>query len=219
MGSKTQGKKSSCDYYKTPIPLVKLGIDLALKRYARINNIGSSNDVEIRTLSFLDPGCGPDARFARKAYEIGFCNVVGIDTQYRELDEKLFNFSYFQQNYLTEELQDFKSFDVICGNPPFSNAEQFIRRSFHLLRGNGVLCFLLRVGFWESSTRIKFYKDPRNKPAETMILQQRPSFFTENGIGPTDGTAYAFFIWDGEIVNRVLRGEGVRPVIDCISWR
>jgi SAM-dependent methyltransferase len=170
-------------------------------------------------LRFLDPGCGPDARFAEEAYKRGFSEVVAVDTQPLKENSAISIFiDYQNKNYLSEFATE-KNFDVICGNPPFSQAEKFVRRSLHILKPDGVLCFILRVGFLESKDRIQFYNDRRNMPGEVLVMQQRPSFYKESGIGPTDGTAYAYFLWDGEMINRALRGVGVRSVIDVISWR
>ena len=229
MGSKAGSKKkrSESDFYPTPQVLVRLGIKLAIKRYDLTHGLKDPNLCPLRNMKFLDPGCGPDGRFARTASVMMFGESVGVDILQRshELHEAKLKMNNVSLHHETDFIDDggiwatLNGYDVVCGTPPFSLAEKFVRRSLDMVSPDGVVGFILRVGFWESKHRVEFFNDPRNKPAETLIMQQRPSFYKDTGIGPTDGTAYAFFLWDGEMVNRVLRGAGVRPVIDCISWR
>ena len=81
-------------------------------------------------------------------------------------------------------------FDIIIGNPPYSEAQEFIEHSFELLKENGILIFLLRTNFLESKKRFEFWKMyPLSK---LYVLSKRPSF---TGKG-TDATSYSWFIWD-----------------------
>ena len=47
-------------------------------------------------------------------------------------------------------------FDIIIGNPPYSEAQEFIEHSFELLKENGILIFLLRTNFLESKKDLNF---------------------------------------------------------------
>ena len=49
-------------------------------------------------------------------------------------------------------------FDIIIGNPPYSEAQEFIEHSFELLNDNGILLFLLRTNFLESKKGMNFGK-------------------------------------------------------------
>ena len=81
-------------------------------------------------------------------------------------------------------------FDIIIGNPPYSEAQEFIEHSFELLKENGILIFLLRTNFLASKKRFEFWKMyPLSK---LYVLSKRPSF---TGKG-TDATSYSWFIWD-----------------------
>lgn len=78
--------------------------------------------------------------------------------------------------------------DCIITNPPYSLAQEFVTKG---LGEADVVIMLLRLGFLESQVRNKWWQE--NKPSSLMVLSQRPSF-TENG--KTDGSGYAYFIWD-----------------------
>lgn len=210
--------RKECDYYATPSPLVSCGVNLAAQRFAR----GTKEILlHLEDLTFLDPGCGPDARFAAYAHELGFGEVLGVDIHPTDI-EPSHTFETYRDDFLGQgdDLGAWFNpgqYDIVCGNPPFSLAEKFIRRSLELVSPMGVVCFLLRLGFWESKDRIPFLKE--FKPAETHVLSQRPSFYTDSGIGKTDGTAYAFFLWDGAEIRRILKGMGVQSTIHNLIWR
>jgi len=89
-------------------------------------------------------------------------------------------------DYLTTEYPN--HVDCIISNPPYSLAQQFVTKS---LEDADVVIMLLRLGFLESQTRNEWWQD--NKPSSLMVLSQRPSFTDD---GKTDGSGYAYFIWD-----------------------
>jgi hypothetical protein len=81
--------------------------------------------------------------------------------------------------------------DFIITNPPFSRAEQFIRRSMEFLEFGGVLALLLRLGFLSSSGRANgLWKD--HPLAHLHILPHRPCFTHGNS---SDKSDYAWYIW------------------------
>lgn len=88
-------------------------------------------------------------------------------------------------DYLNTE---YNHVDCIITNPPYSLAQEFVTKA---LEDADVVIMLLRLGFLESQTRNKWWQD--NKPSSLMVLSQRPSF-TEDG--KTDGSGYAYFVWD-----------------------
>ena len=81
-------------------------------------------------------------------------------------------------------------YDAIIGNPPFSNAMDFVTKSYQHLNPGGVIIFLLRTAFLESKERFPFWKEHAGELAGLYTLQ-RPSF---TGKG-TDATSYSWFIW------------------------
>lgn len=88
-------------------------------------------------------------------------------------------------------------YDLIVGNPPYSDAEAFVRRSLDLLKPpdmykpGGFLVFLLRLTFLESQRRGNglFKEYP---PVQVAVCKKRPSF-SKNG--KTSPDAYCFCVW------------------------
>jgi hypothetical protein len=81
--------------------------------------------------------------------------------------------------------------DIIIGNPPFSQAEPFIRHALQWLPTDGILVFLLRLSFLEGQKRRDglFSEHP---PRAVAVCSKRPSF---TGDGKTNATAFAAFLW------------------------
>jgi len=78
--------------------------------------------------------------------------------------------------------------DCIITNPPFSLAVEFLEKS---LGEADVSIYLLRLGFLESKVRLGFHQ--KNPVNHLIVLSKRPSF---TGNGRTDGTGYAWFVYD-----------------------
>lgn len=78
--------------------------------------------------------------------------------------------------------------DCIITNPPFSLAKEFLEKS---LKEADVCIYLLRLGFLESVKRKEFHQ--ANPVDHLVVLSKRPSF---TGDGKTDGTGYAWYIYD-----------------------
>ena len=77
----------------------------------------------------------------------------------------------------------------IIGNPPYTHAVEHADRC--LRSGAPYVALLLRLGFLESETRAAW--NNAHPPTQLLVLGKRPSFTNE---GKTDGTAYAWFIWE-----------------------
>lgn len=73
-------------------------------------------------------------------------------------------------------------------NPPYSQAESFVRRALEEVGAGGCVAALLRLAWLEGLKRVAFH---REHPANVYVLPRRPSF-TPPG---TDATAYAWFVW------------------------
>ena len=74
-------------------------------------------------------------------------------------------------------------------NPPFNQAEAFIRRAIFEVDGHGGTVYaLLRLGFLEGQVRQAFHLE---HPSNVYVLPRRPSFTG----GGTDASAYAWFEW------------------------
>ncbi len=76
-------------------------------------------------------------------------------------------------------------------NPPFSLAEEFVRRAIAFALDNGsTVAMLLRLAFVESKKRKALHTE---FPSDLFPLSERPSFTEDGG---TDSCAYGWFVWD-----------------------
>ena len=81
-------------------------------------------------------------------------------------------------------------YDLIIGNPPFSLAEEFVRKSLSLLTPFGEIVFLLRMSFMEGHDRAgRLFKE--FPPYMVHVAGRVP--YTH--VNRTDDTAYAVFHW------------------------
>lgn len=81
--------------------------------------------------------------------------------------------------------------DLVIGNPPYSMAEAFIRRSLGQVMEGGYVLLLLRLGFLEGQKRHRGLWQTY-PPLVVGVFGDRPSF---TGNGKSDNTAYAVFLW------------------------
>ena len=132
--------RKSYDFYSTPIECIK----------TLLNNIdlsGYGNDV-------LEPsaGNGNICKVFKEYYPNKDLTAV-------ELREEEFN-NLCQLNIDDVIINSYynirEKFDIIIGNPPYSEAQEFIEHSFELLKENGILIFLLRTNFLESKKDMNF---------------------------------------------------------------
>ena len=78
---------------------------------------------------------------------------------------------------------------LVVMNPPFSRAEEFVRKSLAETEPvRGTVAALLRLAFLEGKARAEFH---REHPSDVFVLSKRPSFTG----GKTDSCAYAWLIW------------------------
>lgn len=79
-------------------------------------------------------------------------------------------------------------FDAVVTNPPYSLAEEFIKRCWNI----PYICMLLRLNFMGSQKRKRWLQQ---SPPDIYVLPKRPSFTDD---GRTDGTEYGWFVWPPE---------------------
>jgi len=173
-------KRRDNDYYPTPYPLVELGVKILMEEagYIYMDHV-------------LDPGCGPDARFAKEL--TGFAgNITACDINPVEPVAGVHVCS--ESDFLDWDL--YGCFDLVVGNPPFSLATDFVERSHEVTTDEGVIVFLLPSAFTETVKRKPFWEKFKPTLKKKIELVERPSFYTDNGVGPTDGKAMAFYVWD-----------------------
>jgi len=165
------------DFYPTPYALARLIV---------------GRFVTERPAFALDPGCGNGVFGYALQLASRTSTVCGIDIVKREWMIKN-NCPYDRwwiDDYLSVDLG--RKFDLIIGNPPYNDAEAFIRKSIALSTDKGKIIFLLKLAFLESKKRARglFREFP---PTEVSVLAGRPSF---DGTGKTNDYAFAVFVWD-----------------------
>jgi len=131
-----------------------------------------------RVRSFLEPCCG-DGRIVRWVNKQEHVRIF----QYGDIPQ----YDYFTHMY--------DSAHLCLTNPPYSLAEQFVRKS---ITDNQCTIMLLRLGFLASQGRYQLFK---TYPITGLyVLSRRPSFIN----GRTDNSEYAWFAWDktGEIAKK-----------------
>jgi hypothetical protein len=93
--------------------------------------------------------------------------------------------------------------DWIVGNPPYSNAEEHVRKA--LETSTVGVAFLLRQGFLSSQKRRALWEEW--PPRSVHVLSERPSFTG----GGTDSSDYAWIVWDRRVFGP--------PSLHWVSWR
>lgn len=136
----------------------------------------------------LEPGCG-DGAILEAMIGRGAFHFIGVELDpARAAKARCFVPAIWEGDYL--KLGDEPMADLVIGNPPFSLAEEFVRKSFRMVKPGGVVAMLLRLNWLEGQCRANFH---REYPSSVFVLPRRPSF---TGKG-TDATGYAWFVWGG----------------------
>jgi predicted RNA methylase len=167
-------KRKESDFYPTPVSVVQTFL----------------SNYKIKDGTILEP-CAGNGNFIKAIREFGYNNNI-IANELREIEvnnliEAGAN-EVYTYNFLENKISEYPT--TIITNPPFSIAEEFIRKCKTQFP-NSEIIMLLRVAFLESQKRYDFWQQyPVNK---LYVLKDRPSF---TGKG-TDASAYGFFVWDG----------------------
>lgn len=144
--------------------------------------------------TILEPSVGRGAfvravRATRGVQRMDLIFGVDIDAEVSGLSEAdLGKVGDFLDPHLFDEWMETPP-SLIIGNPPFSQAEDHIRRAMEVVRQFGTVAFILRLDFLGSKCRREFWKE---YPAVRYdVIRPRPSFTG----GRTDSCQYAFFQW------------------------
>lgn len=93
-----------------------------------------------------------------------------------------------------------KKFDNIVTNPPYNAAEGFVHQGLQL--ANKKFALLLRLAFLEGGNRQRTIFD-ENPPTRVWVFSERITFYPAGAEVKGSGTtAYAWFVWDKEALNR-----------------
>lgn len=182
--TKSERGRSPRDFYITPQGLA----DRAIKRLLFDEEIFPFDKIKI-----VDAGCGTGV-WGRACRIFFDSQIIGIDLE-PQLTEK--NKEYYAQCYTGDFLNfSFPDVSLFCGNPPFSQAESFVKNSLISLdqKGDGYILFLLQLSFLAGiKRRDGLFLD---YPIKTVyVCSKRPSFFDTNGRHTTDTLSYAVFLW------------------------
>lgn len=99
------------------------------------------------------------------------------------LDPLVFNHGSVNMDFLKTNWLDTPA--VVIGNPPYSQAMEFVT---HALYSGAYVAFLLRLNFLGSDKRSAFM---RGHMPDVYVLPNRPSFTG----GGTDAIEYAWMVW------------------------
>lgn len=169
---------------------------LAVCRY--IANLGLRLPVAPRV---LEPSAGEGAFVAAVRAVWSHSPVVAVEcrpeceTTLRTVGADMVAIARFEEWAETAQgAATIHSADLVIGNPPFSHAEDHVRRLLSLMKPGAYLVFLLKMSFYESFERLDFWsKHPEDGVAPIV---PRPGFKL-NGKGKkgTDSQAYCIFLW------------------------
>lgn len=164
------------DYYVTPIPVIVQ----FLNEFKKYENIFENKNIKI-----LDPTAGGDANhpmsYPEALKQIGINNVDTIDIRQDSLAQ-------IKADYLTYDCKN--KYDVIISNPPFNIALDIIKKALNDVKENGFVIFLLRLNYFESVARKKFWE---NNMAKYAFVHSKRIAFTDKG--GTDSIAYMHCVW------------------------
>ncbi len=170
------------DVYLTPQPLADASVAYLVDHWLPDSTYRDPGDV-------LDTGAGSGVwgRAWRNYTNAGY--LTGVEV--RNLAQPDGYNAWVIVDYLDYLGDPSVRYDVILGNPPFNQAEFFIRRSLALLDPQGVLCYLLPSAFQHGQARGRglFTKHP---PADVVSLMQRPNF---DGMGNRQVNDFVLMIW------------------------
>lgn len=171
------GQRRPDDFYRTPRWAVE----------ALLNSMGALPPGVI-----LEPGCGDGAILKVLAdYDTRGANyLVGVEQNAERAHVALEHCDrLLVEDFLKADVSDVHAVAVI-GNPPYRDAEAFVRQSLKAVLHGGRVHLLLRLAFLAGQRRARSGLWENLK--EVRILSKRPSF-TATG---TDSADYAWVTWE-----------------------
>jgi hypothetical protein len=201
------GEREDLDGYYTPVRCAEAIVRMLL------------DDGWVRPgCSILEPSIGKGAFAATASVILDPSLLEGVDLVPRPEIADMLDMDVYVTDFVdfapAENDVPFK-YDLILGNPPYSEAEEHVRHALTLLAPGGTLALLLRINFCGGVERGKgLWTD--HPPAAIYVLDRRPSFtskkkhkrdtktgellYNKNGSPKmttvsNDSTEYAVFIW------------------------
>lgn len=161
------------DVYETPPEFAAAGVSLVTTTPEWILDVGA--------------GAGVWGRAARSRWRTA--ELIGVEL--RDVPPPDAYDEWITGDFLAAA-PELPPFDLVMGNPPYGQAEAFIRAGLSLLKPGGELLFFLRLSFREGQERCRgLFREHRL--AELAVCDRRPIFY---GDGKKNGmTAFAFYRW------------------------
>ncbi len=152
----------------------------------------------------LDPGAG-DGVWGRALLEHAKDNFIITGIEIRKKKSPVYYDDWHaRQNYLTWSPPAY-TYDLIIGNPPFLEAEAFVRKSFSIVSFSGVICFLLPTDFTHTKGRSNgLFKE--HPPRHIVALAERPQFTNAAGksLGKANTNNYVLGVWVNDSLNHTM---------------
>jgi hypothetical protein len=187
-------KQTDNELFPTPEPLAALLVERLMWVATHFN--GKEGE-----LCLLEPSAGGGAFLGPMSALGAVTAVEPFESEPESLPEGV-EWGAMTMEELHEALDGERPFDIICGNPPFSLAEDHLRLAFKMLRKNGAVGFLLRLGFLASKKRAKFFA--AWAPKHIFVLSSRPSFMWSYACKPKknghEGCGHKWFEKPGIVV-------------------
>lgn len=178
-------ERKPADLYPTPVDGTESIIPvLEVLR----EHMGLASNADCRV---WEPACG-DGRMARVMEWHGF-TVFGSD--FRDTPGYgVGGIDFLKDQPRTTGLLPHDSFDMIVTNPPFSLAEQFIRKALSITPN---VAMLLKATYWNAASRLPFFAEHR--PAFVLPLTWRLAFLeSERGKSPLMDCIWVVWSQHGE---------------------
>lgn len=187
-------ERAKNDFYRTERTLIQAVID------HHCDYLESANH---RTTSILDVGCG-DGRWGQMWGEaLGTYKNTFIDIDVSRFQRSQPWEYVIEDDFLLHDFEN-QTFDLIVSNPPYSIAEEIVRKSWELLMPGGAIIMLLPLNFMASIGRAEgLWKEIY--PLRVSVCARRPSFYN----GRTAGDEFAVYLWVKNIMGNPVGTKGV----------
>jgi 23S rRNA U2552 (ribose-2'-O)-methylase RlmE/FtsJ len=212
---KSDRGRSPRDFYQTPIELADAALEYLIEKEKFWRNFRMVFGNQ--QLRVMDPGCGTGT-WSQSASRRFMYTRLGLAQQHQyplvhsiDIEPQITSegpIQVIQKDYMDYEVAT--KYHLVVGNPPYSQAEDFIRKSMELIVERGYVYFLLQLNFLGSRRRqVGLFNEYR--PKEIVVLTRRPSFFSvDNKPNSTDTINYAMFLWQ--------KGHNLSTEINWLYW-
>jgi len=182
-----KGKRDTNDFYPTNQNFADAHVDYMIDACQNVNSyrrfvMGSGNLLPYQLKNVLDVGIGDGVYGASlfnkhnrdnlKKKGSSVYSIHGIEL--RDIPNIFYyDKQYNKTNFLDADFPDIEGgYDLIIGNPPYLNVQDFVDKAIVSLSDTGVLSFLLKASYLETVTR--FERFTYHRPYQVLIAARRP---------------------------------------------